>query len=71
MENGKKYMMEAPGGRYEIHNGGGYKYRNNSNNKLLLTKSVVIDHSSEEKLKKKNIQNGFILLKNVNNLKKK
>lgn len=68
MENGKKYMMIAPGGRYEIHNGGGYKYRNNSNNKLLLTKSVVIDHSSEKKLK--NIQNGFILLKNVNNLKK-
>jgi len=69
MANGKKYMMEAPGGRYEIHNGGGYKYGYNSNNKPLLTKSIIIDHSSERKLK--NIPNGFILSKNVNTVKEK
>jgi len=49
MVNGKKYMMEAPGGRYEIHNGGGYKYGKNNKNEPLLSKSVIIDYSSEKK----------------------
>jgi len=69
MANGKKYMMEAPGGRFEIHNGGGFKYDKNNNNKPLLSKSVIIDHSSKKKLI--NIPIGFILQNNVNNFKEK
>jgi hypothetical protein len=56
MKNGRYYMMQAPGGRYEIHNGGTKK-----------SKSVIIDHSSNKILK--NIPNGFNLPKNIKILK--
>ncbi len=56
MKNGKSQMMKAPGGRYEIHNGG-TKY----------SKSVIIDHSHNKILK--NIPNGFNLPKNIKQLK--
>jgi len=75
MLNGRKYMMEAPGGRYEIHNGGGYEYKKkkNNNDKPSFSKSVIIDHSSEKKLKSNNIPKNFKLLNNIktfNNVKK-
>ena len=40
----KKYMRTHLGGRYEIHNGDGYKNWNKS------SKSVLIDHSSGKNL---------------------
>jgi hypothetical protein len=58
MKNGRYYMMQAPGGRYEIHNGG-----------TKDSKSVIIDHSSHKILQ--TIPNGFNLPKNIRTLKVK
>jgi len=66
MANGRTYMMKAPGGMYEIHNGGGYKYI--VNGKDNLSKSVIIDHSLKKILNK--IPNGFYSPSNIKTIKK-
>jgi hypothetical protein len=51
MRNGKYIMMLAPGGKYEIHNGGSFTYINNKGNKET-SKSVIINHSPDKPLGK-------------------
>jgi hypothetical protein len=70
MLNGRHHMMLAPGGKYEIHNGGGKEYYNNKEGKNVFSKSVIINHSNIGK--NINIQNGFILYNKTlkNNSKK-
>ena len=63
MRNGRYHMMLAPGGKYEIHNGGNKD-----------SKSVIINHSPNKPLNK--ISNGFELklpanIKNIKIVKKK
>ena len=56
MNNGRYHMKIAPGGRYEIHNGGSRE-----------SKSTIIDYSIYKILN--NIPNGFVLQNNLEYLK--
>jgi hypothetical protein len=53
LKNGRREMMKAPGGRYEIHNGGGYEYNGKK------TTSTIIDFSKKQIVNKAKIPDGF------------
>lgn len=53
LKNGRREMMKAPGGRYEIHNGGGYEYGRGK------TISTIIDFSKQQVVNKDKIPDGF------------
>ena len=60
MSNGRNEMMKAPGGNYEIHNGGGYSYKNKKNVNVL-SRSTITDYSRIRTINANQIPKGFIL----------
>lgn len=53
LKNGRREMMKAPGGRYQIHNGGGREYNG------MKTMSTIIDFSNKQVIDIKKIPDGF------------
>ncbi len=53
LKNGRLEMMKAPGGKYEIHNGGGYEYNGKK------TMSTIIDYSNKQVINIYKIPTGF------------
>lgn len=53
LKNGRREMMKAPGGRYEIHNGGGREF----NGKKTI--STIIDFSNKQVININKIPHGF------------
>ena len=65
MRNGRNEMMKAPGGNYEIHNGGGYSYYSykNKNKKTVkvLSRSTITDYSRIRTINPNQIPEGFVI----------